>query len=1336
MAKYIKSYSTYTLETKHQNIKDGVIYSKDITTIDSATGTNNGQTPVYKSGNFVITTNNDYTDYKKVSDKDWHRNDEGEIWTLNILNNYEKDEKSSDDRKIVIKKDYYDLRDFAYYGSCSELMRTSIDDILKHYPGELFIPYETVYVNKSSNTEIQYTKEAAIEAYGINGYNTIETGILGYYTSHDDEASGITEDDIESVELGMPYKKPFKLPNSNNELVIIDNPFEINMHDTYVPKGADPLRYFADGGISNYAGYINNSEDGEWMIDKDHEYSLSITDLTYDGVVTLSDVIFDVSGKTCNVYGIDCDTDGFTLDLFSHKNTDTESVESGCTKPGDYIGWFNINFIKNEYGFIIKSGNADYGLCKDSAGTLVEMCCKAKYNLPINGGTPEKPLEILSFVEDAYIEQTLKVYMFMGDDYKIKYLVENNPDNFNVRIRPKEEVIDSYFKKLTNFQKILLNRNSDPLYTADFELIGENNNGMYTYTRSFTFPTTYGGFNLGSNNQNFTEYINSLSEVGEFYDSLFTDNLWRSMTHEAIKNFDWTYTRQYAEGEEIPFIEGGNKIKKIIRVYGREFDEIKSYIDAIDDSNTVTYDNINNLPDYFFTDKLEDYGWDVKLVYPLILSEFVNGHTSIPVDISSIFPDKYDESGSTPISTAQAEKMNYFYDAQYGSENRNKITIQRVFNQDFSSLDVKPYLCDLVDTNAESDNNSSDCPSGTSKVYCSDNQYSSSDVNNEFMKRLILNSNDLWAHKGTIDGIEMLLSIFGLRSKKRVYSDGRYFKDKTTDCSNLSLTESGNKYYNRYLNDMYDLYDYDIKEYTLFTTNIEDKWDADKNMYEHDWVNSTKLTINSDDYEPYQGLPVSYSACTNNSGEKIRQLYPHFNSYETYDGNPYYQMNGGWMEKTPFMFDTKNNIVTNNSNTNDKLFTETIKNIKCVGTLQELLSNYSLAEKNGDICQVLDLSGRYAIIDGYVYDIYTEKIDNNSYDFIYATIQNNSLSVGNAFFTDYVIISNPYDGTNNKQRINLTDDYFNDREIKIYIINNDGKYSIDIYSKESSINTFTVFENGKYMDGDNYTNYFIINNIDYYNELSVLGWRQLRADEYEYYKMDTIVDDMDGNNPHTGHMKYDNGYEYLTYFNKLFKHSIDNDTFDYRRYTEDDLSKLNGLNEYGFNYLISGDCDIDYDYFLREDTKCHYFGSMESLSSRDNVSCFKHIIYNNEQNDYKITNVVRKTVIDDNSSNPAISYLKYGNEIPESAITTVTDQIVNTKRMDIEFYIHNVNMYSKEWLEEVKYIDSVILPYLYQMIPSNVICRIKYITKNGTEDWKSDVIICDNGCDSISNGGQ
>lgn len=1549
--KYIKSYSNYVLKTKHQQINDGTIFERDITTIGGRDQFAKGQVPIYRTGNFVITTNNDISNYRKMPEKDWHRNDEGEIWTLNTLKHYEKDEESSYDKKIVIKKDYFDLRDYAYYGSCSELMRVSIDDILKNYPGELFIPYETLYVAKNGNG-VQYTEEAAIAEFGKNGYTVERSGIKGYYTSSENRESRVvkdscgedmvlntvslidplTEEEKEELEHGIPYTREFKYltdkygniltdKNGNNigikSLSLIDNPFGINMHEKFVPDGANPLRYFAEGGVNNYTGYLKLNEndeidiDGEWKFDSNHEYSVTIEDILLDGLGEKieEDEVFNVGGGNCP--NLSCNAK-IIFGLISHEDIErTTGCTLECIDPGKYIGKITICFRKLDYSF-----KTTPGLQRDDEGNPVEVCCDGALDFPPEGGEGKYPThengndtQIDSFTESECVYR-FPIYMFMGNNNEIKYLVEdldlggninfeydnqlNNCaengataeadfsgtfkwDNFIYRIRPNKAIIEDYFDNLDLFEKVLLNRESDPIYTASFELINDNDYGMYTYTKQFTFPTTYGGWNLGANNQAFTEYVSKLSEVGEYYDDLFTDNLWRSMTHESIKNFDWTYTRHYTPGEEEPFVEGGTKIQKVIRLYGREFDEVKSYIDAIDDLNTITYNNVNNIPDYFFTDKLEEQGWDVTLVHPLELSEFVNGHDNVPIDIHNLFPHKYDDEGKE-ICTEEAEKLNYFYDRPkfqmfelsnpYGNcpnddcysnfgfgvdahevDERNKITIQRVFNQ--KNISVVPYSCsnittiketeyskrypDLIDTVSEVEfeldsSVTEPCVTGGDvsmtanekigefvrngyhndcgeiiKIYCDENEYTSADVNSEFMKRLFLNSTEIWRHKGTVEGMEMLLSLFGLRSKNWVYTNEKYFVNQqgmedgemvnyldtnvssvnacdnslsfnaelTAEAGNcLSLTSVGKDYYKNYSNKFYNLYDYDIKEYTLFTTREEDEWISDKDMYKYDWVNSTKLisyTSPGRTYETYQGLPISYRNCVDINGNKKRYVYPHFNTYDVYDGNPYYQMDGGWMQKKPFMFDIKNNIImedyASENRKNKALFTETIKNIKCVGTIQELLSSPSLANDSGDICEVTDLSGRYAVIDGYVYPLLTEitEHEGSGNTFFYASVHNNSLSIGNALFTDYVIISNPY-FNNNKQRIDLTDEYYTDREIKIYILENaDGEYDIDIYSKDTSISTFTVFENGKYMEGDNYTNYFRINNIDYYNELSVLGWQQLKDDEYEYYRLNTLTDYREGNNPHTGHMRYDNGHKYLTYFQQIFKHVNENDLIDYRQYDESDFQLIEDLETFGFRNLIDDDvCEPDYDKFLREDNKCHFFGGIISKlndnceDDREGLSCFgKRELTNSSKYDkidgkcvpkkvyddctltekdasYNLTDIFRKNIISDETGKARIENLRYGKvydkigeygDYDESKIDNITDQIVNTKRMEIEFFIKNPHEYSKEWLEEVKYIDSVILPYLAQMIPSTVIWRVKYTTRD-KEEWCSKGNVC------------
>ena len=123
--------------------------------------------------------------------------------------------------------------------------------------------------------------------------------------------------------------------------------------------------------------------------------------------------------------------------------------------------------------------------------------------------------------------------------------------------------------------------------------------------KSFTFPTTHGGYNLAVNIVKYEHYIDSLTQVASFYDEYYCDNLYRCMTHESIKNFDFSYTRSYEDGQTDAYIEGGEKFQNTLRLIAREFDEIKYYIDNLRNSTRITYDNIGNIPDYFLTDTLD-----------------------------------------------------------------------------------------------------------------------------------------------------------------------------------------------------------------------------------------------------------------------------------------------------------------------------------------------------------------------------------------------------------------------------------------------------------------------------------------------------------------------------------------------------------------------------------------------------------------------------------------------------------------------------------------------------------------------------------------------------------
>ena len=73
---------------------------------------------------------------------------------------------------------------------------------------------------------------------------------------------------------------------------------------------------------------------------------------------------------------------------------------------------------------------------------------------------------------------------------------------------------------------------------------------------------------------------------------------------------DWTFTSNQ-DGIEQDLSEFDTRgIGAMTRIYGRQFDDIKRYIDNIKSTNSVTYDEKNNIPDYFLSDTVENFGWE------------------------------------------------------------------------------------------------------------------------------------------------------------------------------------------------------------------------------------------------------------------------------------------------------------------------------------------------------------------------------------------------------------------------------------------------------------------------------------------------------------------------------------------------------------------------------------------------------------------------------------------------------------------------------------------------------------------------------------------------------
>lgn len=311
--------------------------------------------------------------------------------------------------------------------------------------------------------------------------------------------------------------------------------------------------------------------------------------------------------------------------------------------------------------------------------------------------------------DQYYIKKAPVVTVTINDNIELKgYRLDRDIifcyEGQDLVIQPKEEIIETYFNGLKGFEKQLLTRKTKPLYTNKFITPIEYNLGYLYYNRTYTWPSD--GYCIDITSTKYIDFINKLSDMAELYDELWTDNLWRRMTHEAIKNYDWTYTREFIDGDEEDNVDGGERMHKVLNVIGRVFDDIKLSIDTIKRQNKTTYNGDRNVPNASLSDKLELFGWDIYSTIPTYKNE--NDETvsaSEETITQEVFDDKYIK------NNVEVNGKKIYPDKWYPTSNPNKIT--------FADVDV------------------------------------------EFMRRLLLSTRRIFETKGTRQSIDMIMGLFG-----------------------------------------------------------------------------------------------------------------------------------------------------------------------------------------------------------------------------------------------------------------------------------------------------------------------------------------------------------------------------------------------------------------------------------------------------------------------------------------------------------------------------------------------------------------------------------------------
>lgn len=436
-------------------------------------------------------------------------------------------------------------------------------------------------------------------------------------------------------------------------------------------------------------------------------------------------------------------------------------------------------------------------------------------------------------------------------------------------IRPKREIIEEYFRTCDDFTAVLLDRVTRPIYTSTFETPKEVETGYIYDMVSYTWPSLLGGYNPDLSGPYYS-YVESLIALAEYYDEFHCDNMWRSLTHEAIKTLDWTYvSNSDGDIQDMSTIDT-SRIEPITKIYGRQFDDLKRYADAIKSINTITYNQKSNTPDYTLTDVLENTGWETKTL---------------------------------------------------------KLT-------DDNKLYTKTLYSGLT--------------SG----------YTSSDANNEFLRRLKLNSQYLFSSKGTRKGLDAILSMFGFTTDEYKIREYVYVFSATTS------------------------------QFPHFCNDTDGKSFAYPLAKDVATVNKYKINFNSfDPYGEYCGIPVTEVGYWKD-GEDYSYVVPWYSQGKTYDNGLYFQMHGGWGKRKRMDIDLEiAPSITQITGTDAvPLYMETQARLKFAKDFDELLQEAFASSNTNDVFYVTDISN---IEDMYSGD--TAGKNNASHYFVLDNVELNQL---------------------------------------------------------------------------------------------------------------------------------------------------------------------------------------------------------------------------------------------------------------------------------------------------------------------------------------------------------
>ena len=372
-----------------------------------------------------------------------------------------------------------------------------------------------------------------------------------------------------------------------NGFVITTN-FDPKTSKTFSTSKFSKLYSMEDLGVNEETNELIFNNNGNAKLNLD---STKMSNFAYFGSakefvrVSLEDIIirFPASLYINTIDKISNQNTGYTVENYSY---DSLLDKSSFKINVNYVfNTFNLNYLSN--GEIISNFTTTNNLKNLSTNYTSYMVSNETGDFSIIGFTGSTN----EYNDYIYLEVNGDAFpqgvSFLSKEYHIK---------------PTEENQELFYNSLDSFQNNLLNRLSYPKYKSTFSYSIKTDSGVIIKTQqNLTWPTT-DGYNIDFDSTKYLTFAENLVTIAEASDSTNSDLMVRFLTSESISSFDTT-----SEDED----ESGQKMTKTLRIYGRQFDEIKKYIDGLAYANTVTYNKKDNTPDITLKNIAYALGWDL-----------------------------------------------------------------------------------------------------------------------------------------------------------------------------------------------------------------------------------------------------------------------------------------------------------------------------------------------------------------------------------------------------------------------------------------------------------------------------------------------------------------------------------------------------------------------------------------------------------------------------------------------------------------------------------------------------------------------------------------------------